>query len=415
MPVYAYRGVTTAGRATRGQLTAESARAARAKMRLDGIFLTEISETGQAVAAATELPDDETGWRRHWNLSLGRRIPAMERAIATRQLSTLVGSGIPLVESLGALVDQIDHAYLQSIMSTVRDKVNEGASLADALEGTGQFDTLYVSMIRAGEASGALDQVLARIADYLEDQVRLANKVGSILVYPIFMLIFTTIVVAALVTVVLPQITGLLEAMNQELPFYTRWIIGLSEFTRSWWWAVALGAAAAFLGFRAIIRTERGGWIYDRALLRLPVLGRVTRVISIARFSRTLSTLLTAGVGIIQSLEIARHVAGNRSIAAVIETARAGILEGATLAAPLRASGEFPAMVTTMIEVGERSGELEAMLAKVARTYDEQVETAITRLTALLEPMLILVMVGIVFVIILATLMPLIQLTTTMQ
>jgi general secretion pathway protein F len=415
VPVYAYRGVTAAGKATRGQLNAETVRAARAKMRQDGIFLTEINETRQAAAATSERSDEAISWHRRLNVSLGRRVPAMERAIATRQLSTLVGAGIPLVESLGALVEQIDHAYLKSVMSTVREKVNEGASLADALDGTGHFDTLYVSMIRAGEASGALGQVLARIADYLEDQVRLANKVLSILVYPIFMLIFTTLVVAVLVTVVLPQITGLLLSMSQELPFYTRWIIGLSEFTRSWWWAMALGVIAAYLGFRAIVRTERGGWIYDRALLRLPVLGRVNRVISIARFSRTLSTLLSAGVGIIQSLDIARHVAGNRSIAAVIDTARSGILEGATLGAPLRASGEFPAMVTTMIEVGERSGELEAMLAKVAETYEEQVETAVTRLTALLEPLLILVMVGIVFVIILATLMPLIQITTTMR
>lgn len=415
MPVYAYKGVTAAGKAARGQLTAENLRAARAKMRQDGIFLTEISEAGRAAAAAPELRDGASGWRQRINIGVHRRIPAMERAVATRQLSTLVGSGVPLVDSLGALVSQIDHAHLKSVMSGVRDRVNEGGSLADALQTTGHFDTLYVSMVRAGEASGALDQVLARIADYAEDQVRLANKVGSILVYPIFMLIFTTVVVAALVTVVLPQITGLLHAMNQELPFYTRWIIALSEFTRSWWWAVALALFAASLSLRAVVRTERGGWVYDRTLLRLPVLGRLTRVISIARFSRTLSTLLSAGVGIIHSLDIARHVTGNRTIADVVETARAGILEGATLAAPLRQSGEFPAMVTTMIEVGERSGELEAMLAKVAQTYEEQVETTVTRLTALLEPLLILVMVGIVFVIILSTLMPLIQITTTMR
>jgi general secretion pathway protein F len=415
VPVYAYKGVTPTGKAIRGQVNAESARAARTKMRQDGIFLTEINESGQAAAAIADQPAESALQRLRTSLNLHRRIPAMERAVATRQLSTLVGAGIPLVESLGAVVEQLDHAHLKSVMSTVREKVNEGSSLADALEATGQFDTLYVSMIRAGEAGGALDQVLARIADYLEEQVRLANKVGGILVYPIFMLLFTTLVVVALVTVVLPRITGLLAELDQELPFYTRWIIGISTFTRSWWWAMILGAVAAGLSFRAVIRTERGGWVYDRAKLRLPVLGRINRVIAIARISRTLSTLLSGGVGIIHSLDIARHVAGSRVMANVIDTARTGILEGATLSTPLRASGEFPAMVTTMIEVGERSGELEVMLGRVAQTYDEQVETAITRLTALLEPLLILVMVGIVLVIILATLLPLLQVTQSIM
>ncbi len=205
MPVYAYKGMTTGGKPTQGSLNAESARAARTRMRRDGIFLTELSETTTAVVA----PGRSDRGRR---ISLGflQRIPGLEMALATRQLSTLVGAGIPLVDALGALVEQVEHARLKDVLSGVRERVNEGAALADALVQSGQFDTLYVSMIRAGEEGGALDVVLARIADYLEDQVRLQNKVSSILIYPAVMLVFAMLVVGALVTVVLPQITGLL-------------------------------------------------------------------------------------------------------------------------------------------------------------------------------------------------------------
>ena len=280
---------------------------------------------------------------------------------------------------------------------------------------SGQFDNLYVSMIRAGEESGALGVVLGRVSDYLESSIRLRSKVTSILVYPAVMLLFSLLVVAALVTVVLPQLTGLLLSLNQPLPFYTMWIIEASDFARNWWWAMLIVAALFVMGFRFVIQTERGRLTYDSLRLRLPVIGRVTRIISIARFTRTLSTLLGSGVGIVRALDISQHVANNVIMGAAIASARTSITEGATLAAPLKASGEFPPLVTTMVEVGERSGELEAMLAKVATTYDEQVESAITRLTALLEPLLILLMVGIVLVIILATLTPLMQITSSLN
>jgi len=222
-------------------------------------------------------------------------------------------------------------------------------------------------------------------------------------------------VVAMLVTVVLPQITNLLLSLGQELPFYTRMVIGASDFARAWWWAILGVMVLAVIGFRAFRNTESGRVIVDRAILRLPLLGRVVRVVAIARFSRTLSSLLSSGVGIIQSLDISRHVARNSVIEDAISDARASVLEGASLAQPLRASGEFPPMVITMVEVGERAGDLEAMLAKVAQTYDEQVETTVTRLTSLLEPLLILVMVGIVLFIMMATLMPLMSVTSSLQ
>ncbi len=411
MPIYNYKGMNSTGRATKGSLNAENLAAARSRLRGEGVFLTEITESNEAPEAAPK----GDGSRFRLDLSFLRGIPALERALATRQLATLVSSGIPLVESLTALVAQCEHAGLRALLGSVRDRVNEGSSLADALQATGQFDTLYVSMVRAGEAGGVLDVVLERVADYLENQVSLSNKISSILIYPIVMLVFAGGVVAALVTVVLPQITGLLISLDQELPFYTVWIIAMSDFARSWWWAVLLALGAAFMGFRSLVATERGRDVYDRVTLRLPVIGRIARAVSIARFSRTLSTLLSSGVGIVQALDISQHVAKNTVIAEAVRASRTAVIEGTSLAAPLRASGQFPPMVITMIEVGERGGEVDSMLARVANTYDEQVENSISKLTSLLEPLLILLMVGIVLVIILATLMPLLEITNSIN
>ncbi len=365
IPIYAYKAIDGAGKAARGSVTAENARAARSRMKSEGLFLTEIRETSQA--AGTTSPGESSPDSR-FDISFLRPIPNMERAVATRQLATLVGAGIPLVDSLSALVQQIEHARLKSVMDQIRDRVNEGSSLADALQKSGQFDNLFVSMIRAGEASGALDVVLGRVADYLEDSVRLKNKVTSIMVYPSVMLIFALLVVAALVTIVLPQITSLLLSLNQPLPFYTRWIIDGSEFARNWWWAIAGALAGAVVGFRLLIRTEKGRAGYDRLRLVLPVIGRITRVLAIARFSRTLATLLASGVSIVRALEISEHVANNAVMEEAIAAAKAGVIEGSSLAAPLRASGQFPPLVTTMIEVGEQSGDLEDMLIKTAAT-----------------------------------------------
>lgn len=411
MPIYNYKGMTGAGKATKGSLNAESLPDARARMRAQGIFLTEISQSSESEDLAPRANSE----RFRIDLSFLNRIPALERALSTRQLATLVSAGIPLVEALSALVAQCEHSGMRALLGKVRDRVNEGASLCDALQSTGQFDTLYVSMVRAGEAGGALAIVLERIADYLDNQVKLTNKVSSILAYPAFMLVFAGLVVTALVTVVLPQITGLLLSLDQDLPIYTVWIIGISNFARSWWWAVLIAIAIGVILLRSAIATDRGRAIFDQFNLRLPVIGRIVRTVSIARFSRTLSTLLSSGVGIVQALEISQHVAQNVVIRDAIRSARTSVLEGASLAAPLKASGQFPPMVITMIEVGERGSEVGAMLNRVAENYDEQVENSITKLTSLLEPLMLLVMVGVVLVIILATLMPLLEITNSMN
>ncbi len=407
MPVFAYKGVAASGRSTKGWLDADSARSARTKLRQDGIFLTDLSEASD--------PPEPSGTGPRLRLPSFRGVSGLELSILTRQAATLIGAGIPLVESLAALTDQLENPRLKSVLGKVRDSVNEGSTLADALAQSGIFPNLYVSMVRAGEAGGALEQVLDRLADYLENQVRIRNKVASTLIYPAVMMGFALIVVGVLVTVVLPQITDLLTSLNQTLPFYTRWIIGASHFAREWWWALGLGMVGLAAGIHAAVQTEAGRDVYDRVRLNLPVLGRVVRLLAIARFTRTLSTLLAGGLPIVSALGTARDVADNTVLGRAIDSARESITEGASIAGPLRASGEFPPVVTHMIAVGERSGRLESMLAKVADSYDEQVETTVARLTALLEPLLILMMVGIVLVIIMATLVPLLQVTSSLN
>lgn len=409
MPVYAYKGVNQSGKPTKGTISAEGLRAARVQMRAGGVFLTEINETQLGKNDGVGLTTSGKGL--HFEINLPTRIPPMEIAMSTRQLATLVGAGVPLVESLSALVEQTEHRALKGVFSQVRDRVNEGGSLADALQSTGRFDNLYISMVRAGEASGALDAVLARVADYLEDQVRLNSRVMSILTYPLFMLVFAGLVVGVMVTFVLPQITELLLSQNLDLPWYTSAVIGFSDLLRGYWWLLLfIGVGLAML-YRAVWRTEGGRSFLDRFWLGFPVIGRVIRFLAIARFTRTLGSLLASSVDIVQALNIAKHVANNSVFEKAADAARDGVLGGAPLATPLRQSGEFPPLVTTMVEVGERSGDLEGMLIKVADTYEEQVETSISRLTSLLEPILILVMVGIVGIIIMAVLMPMLQLT----
>ena len=402
MPTFAYAARSRDGKTKRGTMSAESRQALIQMLQSRGL-------------TADPKSIRERGKGRVTNLSM-KRVRAGELLLFTRQMATMVNAGLPLLQSLDILAEQTEDPVFCKIIQGIALDVEGGETFSEALRKYPRaFPDLYVSMVRAGEAGGALAIVLERIADYLENQVRLTNKVSSILAYPAFMLVFAGLVVTALVTVVLPQITGLLLSLDQDLPIYTVWIIGISNFARSWWWAVLIAIAIGVILLRSAIATDRGRAIFDQFNLRLPVIGRIVRTVSIARFSRTLSTLLSSGVGIVQALEISQHVAQNVVIRDAIRSARTSVLEGASLAAPLKASGQFPPMVITMIEVGERGSEVGAMLNRVAENYDEQVENSITKLTSLLEPLMLLVMVGVVLVIILATLMPLLEITNSMN
>ncbi|MFQ5515637.1 MAG: type II secretion system inner membrane protein GspF [Myxococcota bacterium] len=407
MPVYQYRGLAAGNRATRGMVDADSLRAARAKLRSEGIFPTYLAE-GRTRTPVFDLLS-------RLQLPTLRRVPVLDLTLFTNQLATLIGAGTPLVESLAALTDQIENPRLKTVAGQLRGSVNHGSSLADAMgEHPEVFSDLYRSMVRAGEASGSLEPVLSRLADYLEKQMALRNKITSAMLYPVIMLIFCALVISALMVLVIPTIVGLLEDLGQELPTPTLVLMAVSDFFSAWWLALIISATVGSLVLSRAIRTERGRMAWDRFRLRLPVLGRVIRYISIARFSRTLATLLSGGLNIVPGLEIARTVTANAVLGRAIDEAREAITQGATIAGPLRQSGEFPAMVTHMVAVGEASGELDTMLGKVADTYDDLVETALNRLTALMGPLLLIFVASVVVIVLLSTLLPLMNLTSAL-
>ena len=397
MPVYEYRGVTSGN----------SARTARQKLRSDGIYLTDLVEgrTGSSIS----------DWLARLQLPQLRRVPDLELALFTRQLSTLISAGIPLVQSLTALTDQVENQRLKNVTGRVRESVNHGMSFADALgEHPHVFGDLYRAMVRAGEASGALSVVLGRLGDYVEAQMELRNKVINAMIYPVIMIIASLAVTSALLVWVIPTITSLLRDLDQPLPFATVVVIGVSDFLIAWWPALVIGAVTLLLAMNRLIRTERGRMVWDRVRLALPVVGRSVRLIAISRFARTLSTLLGGGLPIVRGLAIAGGVTGNAIIRAAVTGAQDSITRGSTIAAPLRQSGEFPSMVTHMISVGEASGELEGMLAKVADIYDDLVDNSLDRLTTFMGPVLLLFVAALVVLIIVSTLLPLLSLTAAL-
>jgi len=405
MPVFEYKALDQRGRAVDGLREADSPKSLRAALRRDGVFLTEV--LGQKAAEAAQKRDVSV------KRFVGGRISATDIAITTRQLAVLVGAGIPLVESLTALVDQVDHERMKRVISDVKQRVNEGSSLADAMAAHPKaFGTLYVNMIRAGESSGALDVVLLRLADFTESQARLRSRVMGALAYPAVMVVVGTIILAVLFTVVIPKILKIFEDTKVALPWTTRGLIAFTTFVQAYWWALLLLAALGIWGFLRWRRTPAGRAAYDRRVLTLPIFGGLIRQVALARFSRTLATLLKSGVPLLTSLDIVKNIVGNVRLAQVVEEARTSIQEGESIAAPLKRSGEFPPLVYHMVAIGERSGELEEMLNNVANAYEAQVETRVGALTSLLEPLMIVFMGLIIAFIVFSILMPILQINT---
>lgn len=419
MPVFEYSGLTEAGKSVRGLKDAESRKALRTVLRKDGIFLTDARSADGAGGAAslghgTPQPLSETLSREvDLRAIFGSRVSAQDLAIATRQLATLIGAGITLPESLTALVEQIEHPRLKKVMGSVKQRVNEGASLADALADHPRvFSTLYVNMIRAGESSGALDVVLNRLADFTESQAALRNKLLGAMLYPAIMVVVGIAIVAILFVVVIPKVTKIFEDMNVALPWTTRILIALSSFARDYWFALLLAIPLLLWGARRFLRTPKGRDWWDRKQLTLPVFGELLRMLALARFAKTLATLLSSGVPLLTALDIVKNIVHNSLLARVIEDARDAIREGESIAAPLKRSGQFPPLVHHMIAIGEKSGQLEEMLRNVAKSYDAQVEMRIGALTSLLEPVMIVAMgVGVAFIVF-SILMPIMQLTS---
>jgi len=404
MPVYAYKGINARDKKVKGIVDADSQKAARQKLRKQKIYPLELVETVERKRGTGAVSKA---------LKLGGGVPPREIAAMTRQLSTLVGAQLPLVKCLTALSDQVEHDRLKTVLAEIREAVNEGSGLGDSMAHYPRtFSDLYVNMIRAGEQSGALEVVLQRLADFTESQADLRNKVLYAMLYPVIIIIIMAIVVTVMFTFVIPKITLLFEQSNQTLPALTQAMIALSDFARGWGGlALILVLVGAVMGFRYYVRTEEGRERWHRFLLGFPVLGRITKNIAVSRFCKTLSTLLMSGIPLLRSMDIVEKVVGNRVLEISIANARDNITEGASIADPLRESKVFPPFVIQMISSGEQSGELEFMLQKAADAFDREVENAINGLTALIEPVMIIILAGLVVVVILSFLMPILDLT----
>jgi general secretion pathway protein F len=405
MPVYAYKGLNAKGRNVGGIIDADSPKTARLKLRRSGVYPTDLNEEAQAGTPSTAS---------RLSVDLGsyfERITPQDLALMTRQLATLVGAGLPLVECLGALIDQVDNSRQKRILSQVRERVVEGGTLADALKAHPRvFGDLYVNMVRAGEASGALDLVLIRLAEYTERSSALRNKVRAALTYPTLMGIAGGAILFFLLSYVVPKVTRIFKDTHQALPTMTVVLLAISNFASQYWWLILTLLLAAVIAVRVSTRTPTGRLRFDKAVLRVPYFGKVLKKVALARFSRTLSTLLLGGIPLLQSLDIVKHVVTNMVLQNAIEDGRNSIREGHSMADPLRRSGLFPPLLIHMIAVGEKSGELETMLSRAADAYDNEVEAAVTALSSIMEPVMILFMGAVVLFIVLAILLPIFEL-----
>jgi general secretion pathway protein F len=403
--VFEYRGILLGtGKPVKGVRDADNAKALRAALRKDGVLLTVATE-GKAA--------EEKAKRNIKVFEFLGRPSTSDVAVLTRQLATLIGAGIPLFESLAALCEQVENEQLKRALTQVREQVREGTSFAKALEAHPTiFPPLYVNMVRAGEASGTLQQVLERLTQFMESQAKLKGKVTSALAYPILMAIIGTTLVSILMVAVVPNVTTIFASMDQALPWYTALLIATSDFMSSYWWLLLMLLAGGIYGFRRWLRTPSGRLRWDGFVLRVPIFGKVVLMLSIARFARTLATLLASGVALLTAMDIVSNVLGNAALEKVVHEAISSIREGQSIAEPLRRSGRFPPIVTHMITVGEKSGQLEGMLESVSNAYDTEVENRVQMLTSLLEPLIIVAMGSVVGFIAVSILMPLIQMSS---
>lgn len=404
MAVFEYRGIFVGtGKPTKGIRDAENAKALRAALRRDGVLLTSATEEKQAKEKAKkDLQFFEF-------LS---RPSLSDIAIMTRQMTTLLRAGIPLFESLNALIDQVEKEGLKRALTNIREQVKEGTTFAKALQSHPTiFPPLYVNMVRAGEASGTLDSVLERLTVFMENQAKLKGKVTAALAYPILMAIIGTLLISVLMIAVVPNLITTFQSMDQALPWYTELLIFTSGMLGSYWWLLLMLLGLVVWGFRAWKRTPVGRMTWDAFTLKVPIFGSLISMLSIGRFTRTLSTLLAAGVDLLAAMDIVKNVLGNAVLEKVIEEATTSIREGQSIAEPLKRSKRFPPIVTHMIAIGEKSGQLEEMLENVAISYDSAVETRVQVLTSLLEPLMIVVMGGAVAFIAFSILIPLISMS----
>jgi len=397
MATFAYSGRTRQGRTVTGERSAETMDGAVAALRREQILVTQISPVKEAAVKAAK--------------PRGKKVAAKNLAVFTRQFSVMIDAGLPLVQCLEILGTQEEDKNFASVILATRTDVESGASLADAMKKHPKtFDPLFTNMIAAGEAGGILDTILKRLATYIEKAVKLQGQVKSAMIYPVAVVVIATLVVGVILWKVIPTFASLFAGLGAELPLPTRIVIAASNGLVRFMPFILVGIGAAVFGFRAYYNSPNGRRVIDSITLKLPVLGQLMRKIAVARFCRTLSTLLASGVSILEALDITARTAGNAIIEEAIMTTRKSIERGETIASPLKETNVFPSMVVQMISVGEATGALDTMLGKIADFYEEEVDTAVAGLLTLLEPIMIFFLGVVVGGIVIAMYMPIFDL-----
>lgn len=399
MPIFVYRGRSQAGQVVAGQMEANTADAVVAQLRQQRIF--PIAVKPQPKSIELKIP------------GLGRGVKEKELAVFTRQLATMIDAGLPLVQSLEVLASQQPNKRFKNILTEVREAVEAGATFAAALKRhPAVFTPLYANMVEAGEAGGLLDTILNRLAVYIEKAMTLRRKVKGALIYPSTIVTVAISVVIFLLAFVIPVFEGFFQGAGVQLPLPTQIVMTVSRFIRRYLPAGLGLIIAGIVGIRFSYKTEKGRRAIDRLFLWFPIFGAMLRKVAVARFTRTLGTLVASGVPILDGLDITAKTAGNKVVEEAIMKTRGSIAEGKTIAAPLQSSGVFPPMVVQMISVGEQSGSLDSMLDKIADFYDAEVDQAVSNLTALIEPLLMVFLGVVVGGIIIAMYLPIFKLVT---
>ncbi len=401
MPTFAYAGRTRAGQTVSGERAAETMDAAVAALRREQIMVTRITPAKEKAEATAK---GKTG-------KLGKKVKTKNLAVFTRQFSVMIDAGLPLVQCLDILGGQEEDVNFAAVILQTRTDVEAGASLADGMRKHPRtFDPLFTNMIAAGEAGGILDTILKRLATYIEKDVKLRGQVKSAMIYPVAVIIIAALVVGVILWKVIPTFASLFAGLGAELPLPTRIVIALSNNLVRFFPIVIVGIGVAGYLFQRYYATPNGRRVVDATMLKAPVLGLILRKIAVARFCRTLSTLISSGVPILDGLEITAKTSGNSVVEDAVMVTRKSIERGETIAVPLKETGVFPPMVTQMIGVGEATGALDTMLAKIADFYEEEVDAAVAGLLTLLEPIMIAILGVVVGGIVIAMYMPIFDL-----
>jgi general secretion pathway protein F len=402
MPVYEYNALDKKGKNVSGIIDAESAAVARQKLRGGSIYPVSIKQVDKAYAtdSARDLK----------SIRLFDRVKSTDISMMTRQLATLLDAGFPLVTAIDALVPQISTPSFKKIVAQIKTTIVEGSSLANALSAYPRvFPPLYINMVHAGESSGTLEVVLERLADLLEKQESLRSRIRSKMFYPIFMTIFGAAVLAFLLTVIVPNITSIFITMEKTLPAPTRFLIATSDLLKTYWWLILLILIALFYAVQRINKTAKRRVFFDRLKLSLPLFGALSQKLTVARFSRTLSSLLENGVTMLTALDIVKNIVGNVIASKAVEETGSEVGKGQALGQAMSAHAIFPHLAVQMVQVGEQSGDLESMLNKLANIYETESEATIMGMTSLLEPIMILLMGVVVGLIVLSIMLPIIE------